>query len=231
VGDRPWTTAETREGSIDAVMVSQVCLFREYVSQSLKSDPVVRVLEVCATLEHGLESVESLQPQMILLDAAFHKGIAAAAQLRQSAPEAQLVAVAIDETEENILDWAEAGIAGYVPNTASMAELPVLLRQIRWGEQSCSSRIAGSLLRRIGRLERDRGGDQRGRPPMPDLTPRERVILRHISAGLTNKDIARQLDISLGTAKSHVHNIFGKLNLRSRAQVAARMGSPLGIGE
>jgi DNA-binding NarL/FixJ family response regulator len=216
----------THDASIDAVVVSQVCLFRECVSQSLAHDPSVRVLEVCATLDHALESVESLQPQMILLDAAFHGGPAVAARLRHAGGEAQVVALALEETEENILDWAEAGISGYVPDTASMSEIPALLRQILWGEQSCSSRIAGSLLRRVGGLQR--GGEPRAAPV--DLTPRERVILRHIGAGLTNKDIARQLDISLGTAKSHVHNIFGKLKLTSRGQVAARMRGRLGAG-
>ena len=220
---------DARDASVDAVVVvSQVRLFRECVSQALAHDASVRVLEVCATLEHALESVESLRPRMILLDAAFHGGPAVAARLRQTGDDAQVVAVALEETEENILDWAEAGISGYVPDTASMSEIPALLRQILWGEQSCSSRIAGSLLRRIGRSHR--GADPRPTATSVDLTPRERVILRHIGAGLTNKDIARQLDISLGTAKSHVHNIFGKLNLTRRAQVAARMGGRLGVG-
>ena len=218
----------TRDASIDAVVVSQVCLFRECISQSLAHDASVRMLEVCATLEHALESVESLRPRMILLDAAFPGGPAVAARLRHAGGEAHLVAVALAETEQNILDWAEAGISGYVPDSASTSEIPALLRQILWGEQSCSSRIAGSLLRRVGRLQR--GGEPRPTAAGVDLTPRERVILRHIGAGLTNKDIARQLDISLGTAKSHVHNIFGKLNLTSRAQVAARMGGRLGLG-
>lgn len=210
------------------VVISQVRLFRECLIQALNTDPNVRVLATCATLAQALDSAESLRPQMILLDAAFPEGILATAPLRQASPASQIVAMALAETEGNILDWAEAGIAGYVPDTASMTELPDLLRQIRWGEQSCSSQIAGSLLRRLGRL--GRRGESREDVPSPDLTPRERVILRHISAGLSNKDIARQLDISLGTAKSHVHNIFGKLNLKNRAQVAARMSGRFGEG-
>ncbi len=220
MGNRPATVSGACEPLIETVVVSHVCLFRECVVQALASDPSVRVLEACATLDHALNAIEHLSPRMILLDAAFHGGPATAARLRTAGADAQVVAVALQETEQNILDWAEAGIAGYVPDSASMSELAALLKQIRWGEQSCSSRIAGSLLRRIGRMGRA------GEPPAPaiDLTPRERVILRHIGAGMTNKDIARQLDISLGTAKSHVHNIFGKLKLSRRAQVAARLG-------
>lgn len=228
MGERPWSLVGAVEPQIDAILISQVCLFREYVSHALANDSTLKVVRVCETLDQGLGAVETLQPQMILLDAAFTAGPAATARLRHASPAAQVVAVALEETEETILDWAEAGMAGYVPSTASMSELPRLLRQIRWGEQSCSSRIAGSLLRRIGRMGHGREAGRQA--PSVDLTPRERVILRHIRDGLTNKDIARQLDISLGTAKSHVHNIFGKLNLRSRAQVAARLARPLAEG-
>ena len=77
------------------------------------------------------------------------------------------------------------------------------------------------LLRRIGRMSRE---IEAGAATPAALTPRERTIQHYIGAGFSNKDIARQLNISVGTAKSHVHNILGKLNLTNRAQVAARVG-------
>ena len=120
-----------------------------------------------------------------------------------------------------MLAWAEAGIAGYVPNTASVEDLISLVEQIRRGEQSCPSRIAGSLLRRIASAGR------RATPPQVEslsaLTRRESEIMRLVVEGYTNKDIARQLRISLGTAKSHVHNLLAKLSLSRRTDVMARM--------
>lgn len=224
----PQNTGETGKRSGGAALLSHVRLLRECLSQSLAADPDVGPVCACSTLDELLQSLASLGPPMVMVDAAFRDGAAVAADLRRRDPVIEIVAVALEETEENILEWAGAGITGYIPSTASMAEIPVLLRQIRSGEQPCSSRIAGSLLRRVGSL---------GGPPRPaacegaDLTPRERVILQQIRAGLTNKDIARRLDISLGTTKTHVHNIFGKLNLRSRSQVALRPGPRLAGSE
>jgi two-component system nitrate/nitrite response regulator NarL len=214
-------SAGTEARVAGAVLLSHVRLFRECVAQSLAADPDVGPVAACATPEELFETLATQTPPVVMVDAAFRGGAAVAADLRQRDPVVHIVAVALEENEETILDWAEAGITGYIPSTASTAEIPVLLRQIRRGEQSCSSRIAGSLLRRIGTLgvrSTPAGCDG------ADLTPRERVILQQIRAGLTNKAIARRLDISLGTTKTHVHNIFSKLNLHSRAQVALRMG-------
>ena len=115
--------------------------------------------------------------------------------------------------------WAQAGISGYVPNTASLSELSLLLLRISRGEQFCSSQVTGALLRRIG----DPAEAAAVVPgPHEALTGRERDILRLVKLGLTNKEIARRLDIGLGTAKTHVHNLLGKLKLSSRVQIAAQ---------
>src|SRR5262249_37892959 len=169
------------------------------------------------------------------LDVAFPGGIAAAMSLVAAHPQASLVALAIAETEENVLAWAEAGIAGYVPNTASVDDLVSLISQIRRAEHACPGNIAGSLLRPLGaqergeRGERGEGAEGTGRPAPPSsttlLTRRELEISRLIAAGLSNKDIARRLGISLGTTKSHVHNLLGKLSLQRRAEVMARMNA------
>jgi two-component system, NarL family, nitrate/nitrite response regulator NarL len=158
----------------------------------------------------------------VLIDVAFPGGIQAAARLSAAVPEASVVALAIAETEENVLAWAEAGIAGYVPNTASVDDLVSLIEQIRRGEQTCPTRIVGSLLRRVGASERA------AKPSLPSATPltrRELEISRLIATGFSNKDIARRLGISLGTTKSHVHNLLGKLSVQRRAEVMARMNA------
>ena len=213
--------ADWSEPSIRTLIISRVCLVRECFAKSLDEDASIRVVGDCATPEHALALKASLGPDMILLDAAFPGGTTTAARLSEACGTTQIVAVGLEETEDNILDWAEAGIAGYVADTASLVELPSLLKQIRWGGQSCSSRMVGVLLRRVGLLVKR--ADLSGGAPLAELTPREKTIRHCIDAGLSNKDIARQLNISLGTTKSHVHNILGKLNLTNRAQVAARM--------
>jgi two-component system nitrate/nitrite response regulator NarL len=160
-------------------------------------------------------------PDSIYVDA-FPGGRSAAAQLAAAIPEVRVVALALAETEENVLAWAEAGVAGYVPNTASVDDLVSMIDLISRGEQTCPSRIAGGLLRRIATAGAGAGP---GLPPPPvvPLTQRELEIFNLLGEGLCNKDIARRLSISLGTTKSHVHNLLRKLSVQRRAEAMTRL--------
>jgi two-component system nitrate/nitrite response regulator NarL len=113
-------------------------------------------------------------------------------------------------------------VVGYVPRTAALADLVALLADIMRGEQNCSERVAGGLLRRITKVAGSRN-TQSDRPLALTLTVRELQIIQLVGAGLSNKDIARRLNIGVSTTKSHVHNLLGKLALQSRSQVAAWM--------
>jgi DNA-binding NarL/FixJ family response regulator len=205
-----------------ALIVSEVRFLRESLAEILTRSAGIRVCGQSDTLAHALAIAQARRPEIVLLDVAFPGGVQAAMALSTALPEARVVALAIAETEENVLTWAEAGIAGYVPNTASVDDLVSLIGQIRRGEQTCPTRIVGSLLRHIGASERS---VKSSLPSVAPLTRRELEISRLIATGLTNKDIARRLGISLGTTKSHVHNLLGKLSLQRRADVMARMNA------
>jgi DNA-binding NarL/FixJ family response regulator len=201
-----------RVACLRALIVSEVRFLRESLAEILDRASNIEVRGQCATLEKALNAAVVLQPEIVLLDVAFPSGQQLALQLRAAAPAAAVVALAVAETEENVLAWAEVGIAGYVPTTASVDELATLIGQISRGEQTCPSRIAGSLLRRVGSV----GSSGSAAPPL--LTQRESEVLRLVGAGLSNKEIARRLGISLGTTKTHVHNLLGKLSVPRRAQ-------------
>ncbi|MGA3399300.1 MAG: response regulator transcription factor [Acetobacteraceae bacterium] len=197
------------------LIVSEVRFLRESLAEILQRSPGLVVREQSATLAHALASAAMLRPEIVLLDVAFPGGPRAAGQLCAAVPDASVVAIAVAETEETVLAWAAAGIAGYVPNTASVNDLALLIGQISRGEQTCPSHIAGSLLRRVGASG---AGSAPAQPPASSLTPRENVILGLVGEGLSNKDIARRLGISLGTTKSHVHNLLGKLSVHRRTE-------------
>jgi len=176
----------------------------------------------------ALAVAEAMRPWIVFLDVAFAGGTGTAARLCAAVPGVRLVALGIKETEEDVLAWAEAGVVGYVPNTASGDDLVALVGQISRGEQTCPSHIAGCLMRRIATSAQ--GGGHAGtvvaslpasQPSV--LTCREQEIFRLVGAGLSNKDIARRLSISLGTTKSHVHNLLAKLSLQRRADVMAHL--------
>jgi DNA-binding NarL/FixJ family response regulator len=219
--------ASTDLPTVRALIVSEVRFLRECLADIIHDMPGWTVHDQCATLSHAVASVIETRPHVVLLDGSFPSGKEATARLADANREGSVVVFAVTENEESVLSWAEAGAKGYVPNTASIDDLGVMISQIMFGEQSCPPRIAGSLFRRIASA--GKGVWPPVTPPSP-LTGREIEILGLIGAGLSNKEIARRLGVSLGTAKSHVHNLLRKLRLHRRSDVMLYCNAALQTG-
>ena len=203
---------------LHVAVVSGVRFVREALAEILERDPLVSVVEVCTDLIEVVALRPILQADVVLLDATIPEGPNALRRALDIAPEMRIVAFAVSETEDDIVAWAEAGVIGYIPSTAALADFVRLVRDIHSGEQVCSGQVASGLLRRIA-LSANRGNRRYTTFLVPGLTDRERLVAELLRSGLSNKEIARRLSISLGTTKSHVHSLLGKLNVRRRKQV------------
>jgi two-component system, NarL family, nitrate/nitrite response regulator NarL len=208
--DREETTA------LRLVIASEVRFLRECLGEVLGRVASLSVVGYGANLDQTLKIIRDLRPDMVLFDAAMHDGPQAVRQLRKIRAGLQVVAFAVSESVDTVLSWAEAGVAGYIPNTTPMNDLHALVVEISAGRQICSPLVAAGLLQRVAAIALEPTDQAAGHA----LTPRELEIVRLISAGLSNKEIARQLNIGLATAKSHVHNVLGKLKVQRRGQVA-----------
>ena len=204
------------------VIVSEVRFLREILAEFLERDASVSVVRLCADLAEVVALSPPLQVDVVLVDAALRDGIAAVRRTRQVKPDVRIIAYAVRETKEDVIAWAEAGVIGYVPNTAALADLIRLIVDIHGGEQLCSGRVAAELLHRIAVTESLDIGRIAPSPALA-LTRREREAAELIATGLSDKEIARRLNISLATAKLHVHNLLGKLNVQRRGQVVVRL--------
>jgi DNA-binding NarL/FixJ family response regulator len=204
------------------VIVSEVRFSREILDEFLERDPSISVVGLCADLAEVVALSPPPQADLVLVDAALRDGIAAARRTRQVKPDLRIVAYAVRETKEDVIAWAEAGVIGYVPNTAASADLARLIMDIHAGEQPCSGRVAAELLHRIA-LTESLGIGRNALSPVPALTRREWETAELIATGHSDKEIARRLNISLATAKLHVHNLLGKLNVQRRGQVVVRL--------
>jgi DNA-binding NarL/FixJ family response regulator len=139
----------------------------------------------------------------------------------------RVIVLAVRETEQNIIAWAEAGMAGYIPNTAGLSNIVALLKDIIEGKQSCSEPVAAGMLRRISHTSVSAEVHRNSSPALfPLLTSREVQIVELIASGLSNKEISRRLNIGISTTKSHVHHLLGKLALQRRGQLAQWIGQP-----
>jgi two-component system, NarL family, nitrate/nitrite response regulator NarL len=207
------------QGPRTMLILSDIRFFREGLAEILKREGSFAAIGLAANIGEALAAAADAAPRIILIDVALPDGLAAASRLRNLSPQPQIVALALAETEPAVIAWAEAGVSGYVPRSAALSELVVLLEGIMRGEQACSGNIAAGLLRWISQSPR-RAEPQASAADPGSLTVREEQVVRLIGAGLSNKEIARQLKIGLGTTKSHVHNVLGKLELQRRSQVA-----------
>jgi two-component system, NarL family, nitrate/nitrite response regulator NarL len=218
----PGTSAETQSGSggesaYRLMILSDIRFLREGLAEILARDGAFAVVGIAGDLDQALALSGSARPQIILIDAALPDGLVAARSLGHASLGVPLVAIALAETETDVIAWAEAGISGYVPRSAGLGDLAQCLSAIVRGEQFCSTRVASGLLRWIATTARDGGPRPRARPPV--LTAREEQVVRLICTGLSNKEISRLLNIGLATTKSHVHNLLAKLELERRAQI------------
>lgn len=219
---REAVNAAIAEFPIRILIISDVRFLRESLAEVLARECILLISGVFANLQEALPGIVDNQPDIVLLDEAFPDGPAAVGQVRAVAPHIPVVVTAVAETTEEVIAWAEAGAAGYIPKTAELTDIVPLLVDIRRGKQACSASVAAGLLRRLSNGGTTNGGHHNMASP-PMLTGRESQIAQMIIAGMSNKDIARYLNIGLATAKTHVHHLLGKLNLQRRGQAATWM--------
>ena len=201
------------------LIVCEVRFVREGLAEFLGRDRRLSILGFADDLAGALAITLDLQPDIVLLDAAFPDAVGTVGWFQAVASQVRVIAFAATETEENIIAWAEAGVAGYVPKTAALADLVALLTDIVQGKQRCSGCVAAGLLHKITTMA-ESGNRRRHAPGSSLLTARELQIIRLLADGLSNKEIARRLVIEVATTKSHVHNLLEKLNLARRGQAA-----------
>jgi two-component system, NarL family, nitrate/nitrite response regulator NarL len=191
----------------------------ECLVELLGRDPLVSVVELCTDISEAVVLAPMLQADIVLLDGRMPEGVAAVRRALDMAPGMRIVVSSVRDTEDDIIAWAEAGVIGYIPSTTSLGDFVRLIMEIHSGEQVCSGRVAAGLLRRIAHTA-SASTRRNGLVAIPALTRRERQTAELIKSGLSDKEIARRLNISLATTKSHVHNLLGKLSLRRRSEVA-----------
>jgi DNA-binding NarL/FixJ family response regulator len=174
---------------------------------------------MAGAFEEAVATIHNLQPDVVVLDVGTQRSLPLIRAVRVESPATHVVAFGLGEHDQDIIACAEAGVTGYVPADCSAEELIEAIESAARGELRCSPRTAALLVRHLAAL-----ADGKGPMDMsPSLTAREREIASLIEQGLSNKQIAVQLDTEIGTVKNHVHNILDKLGAATRGEAAARL--------
>lgn len=201
------------------VVLSDVRLLREGLVLALSEAAGIAVVGQ-AELMVAPDLIARQDPDALLLDASGAEAFDAMRAVRALLPDLRIVIFGVDEADAALMEWAEAGAAGFVAPGASAKDVIAAVHGAMRGELVCSPRAAGLLLSRLRALA----------APKPDLCPdrypltqREREIAQLMRDGLSNKQIARRLGIQSATVKNHVHSILAKLHLSRRSEVAAQL--------
>ena len=154
------------------LLVSDVPLFRDGVAHTLAGTNELELVGIAGSREQALE-LACFQPDVILLDMNLPRSLELAREITRSTVATRIVALAIEEEDDQVIACAEAGIAGYVPRTSAVGDVIDVILAVARGEARCSPRIVGSLLRRIAALAAERHVSGQGTA----MTAREAEIL------------------------------------------------------
>jgi two-component system, NarL family, nitrate/nitrite response regulator NarL len=199
---------------IRILLVDDHSLFRDSLSRLLQTEPGFRIAGSCTTVAEALTIVASEQPDIILLDYDLgeEQGTAALDEIRKSGYQGRILMVTAGMSDAVTVRVLESGAEGIFLKHSSPPQLVEAIRKLMAGEpwldpHAMRSLIAGAT----GRSDEQRTSQA--------LTERERFVLHGVFEGLTNKEIAAQLQISEGSVKAVLQQLFDKTGVRTRAQL------------
>jgi DNA-binding NarL/FixJ family response regulator len=201
------------------------------VAVSSRERMLREVLEASLSGREGLEVVpaDDGAVDVLLVDVGCDRSAALAHtwEARDRWPQAKLIAVGLEQEDESVVDFIEAGAGGYVLEGSSPDDLVAAVRAAQQGLAPCAPRVVAAVLARTAALSRHAEPAPCAAEVEP-LTRREREILGLLAAGLGNKDVGRRLRITVQTVKNHVHRILEKLRVHRRRD-AVRLAYDLGL--
>ena len=197
------------------LVVTDIRLYRDGVAEALRGLHDVEAVVTAATSAAAVLAARRSECDVALLDMALVDSTQTVVSLLTARSELKVVALGVPEDGPEVVACAEAGICGYVSREASLAEVGDALRCAVRGEAPISAKVAAGLLRHIACNARVHKTTECER----QLTPREREVVQLIQSGMTNRQIARALDLQLSTIKNHVHNVLTKCGVERRAEV------------
>lgn len=203
------------------LLIDDHALVRKGVEQLLQSRGVQVVASVSSG-EEGIRRARELPVDLILLDVKMPgmSGIETLRQLRASGVTATVVLLTMSREDADLGAALKAGAQGYLLKDIEPEDLLPALEAALRGEHVVAREMVGSLARHVRGEADPEPETQRLAAPFAELTPREREILEGVADGLSNKMIARALQITDGTVKLHVKAILRKLGVRSRVEAA-----------
>jgi DNA-binding NarL/FixJ family response regulator len=207
---------------IRVLLVDDQKLMREGLRILLELEPDLQVVGEAGDGHAALAAYAEAQPDVVLMDVRMPgmNGVEATWRLRERWPEVRVIILTTFDDEEYVFEGLRAGALGYLLKDVSGEDLADAVRKVAAGGALIEPSVARKVLAEFARLAPPARAPDVG---LPDpLSKREQEILRYLSLGLSNREIAQRLNLAEGTVKNYVSGILQKLGVRDRTQAAVR---------
>jgi DNA-binding NarL/FixJ family response regulator len=198
------------------ILADDHILFRQGMKRIIDELPETQVVGEASDGQEAIELVKRLEPDLAILDISIPKlsGIEVCREIRRLFPKVKILMLTMHKDREYLYQAISAGAQGYLLKEDSDEELFAAIGTIRRGAIYVTKALAGAVSTDISALFR--GGDRK----LPkSLTAREREVLKFISEGKSNSEVAEVLRISIRTVETHRANIMNKLDLKNTAEL------------
>jgi DNA-binding NarL/FixJ family response regulator len=195
-------------------------VLRDGLIALLNGQPDMKVVTAIGSSNNILLNINKTKPNVMLLDLGLwsHNPRSVLEEVKKVYPEVKMIGMGLLPSQTDIIESVEAGASGFILKDATVKEFIRTIRSVAKGMKILPPILAGSLFSRV--IENALKKGKRRLTNAVRMTKREREIMVLIADGMSNKEIASQLNIATHTVKSHVHNIMEKLALHSRLQIA-----------
>ena len=193
---------------------------RENLALLISKAPGFSCVATCESAEEALLRLPALAPDVVLMDINLpgKDGISCVVGLREVLRKTQVIMLTIEEDSEKVFESMKAGATGYLVKHVSPQEILEAVAEVHRGGAPMSSHIARKVVTAFRQPTVVVGEEA-------NLTAREEEVLRLLAKGRRSKEIADELDVSMGTVNTHVRHIYEKLHVRSRAEAVARFAT------
>lgn len=205
---------ETSPAAIHLLLVDDHAMFREGLARSLEKEPGFKVTAQCGSAAEALEKIGGAHQNLTVLldiDLGNHRGIDFVQAARKAGFKGTVLVLTAGVSGQEAVQLMQAGVAGIVHKQRSTRGLCDAIRKVvTTGEAWLEEEYVTALVRSVDRSHAN---------ARPDLSERDRAILRYILQGLTNREIGTQVHLSEGAVKASLRLLFDKMGVRTRAQL------------